>query len=142
MLCSHTRKYERNTMYALDAIRSRPRMLPRVVHVQTTLSIICIPRLISRALHPFPSWIRLIQTRTFYPYKSWQPNLIYESTSRWRMFLISRFTRICVCFFLILYIYLIFFYRYFCQEFLIKLRFQSDAYSQCLHPFSSSNPAI
>lgn len=64
-----------------------------------TISIIRIPRLISRALHPFPSWIRLIRTRSFYPYEPWQPNLIFESTSRSRMFLISRFTRIYTCFF-------------------------------------------
>ena len=79
-----------------------------------TISIIRIPRLISRALHPFPSWIRLIRTRSFYPYEPWQPNLIFESTSRSRMFLISRFTRIYTCFrfFSSLYIYLIVFYRY------------------------------
>lgn len=58
MLCSHTRKYERTrAVCTVYAIRSRPiRMPPRVVHVSDyTISIIRIPRLISRALHPFPS---------------------------------------------------------------------------------------
>ena len=55
-------------------------------------------------------------------------NLIYKFT--FRMFLIlPKFIHV---FFLLLYIYILLFsiVIYICQEFLIKLRFQSDVYSQ------------